>query len=153
MVNGLAHDSSCTTLPFGLNWKTSNRGLFTAPPDCLPVISARLRFSTGERNSRGKAPRRCSYRRRLPISELMAPLILVSGLRLLRIRIRSHRREFLFYWGKIMTFEDYCVAKRRWCGRVDSNHHGIATASPSSWCVCQFRHDRTEVRTHCSRAW
>jgi hypothetical protein len=27
---------------------------------------------------------------------------------------------------------------------VDSNHHGIATASPSSWCVCQFRHDRTE---------
>jgi hypothetical protein len=29
-----------------------------------------------------------------------------------------------------------------WCGRVDSNHHGIATASPSSWCVCQFRHDR-----------
>jgi hypothetical protein len=30
-----------------------------------------------------------------------------------------------------------------WCGRVDSNHHGIATASPSSWCVCQFRHDRT----------
>ena len=34
-----------------------------------------------------------------------------------------------------------------WCGRVDSNHHGIATASPSSWCVCQFRHDRTEVRT------
>ena len=34
-----------------------------------------------------------------------------------------------------------------WCGRVDSNHHGIATASPSSWCVCQFRHDRTEVRS------
>jgi hypothetical protein len=32
----------------------------------------------------------------------------------------------------------------KWCGRVDSNHHGIATASPSSWCVCQFRHDRTE---------
>jgi hypothetical protein len=28
---------------------------------------------------------------------------------------------------------------------VDSNHHGIATASPSSWCVCQFRHDRTSV--------
>ena len=25
---------------------------------------------------------------------------------------------------------------------MDSNHHGIATASPSSWCVCQFRHDR-----------
>ena len=32
--------------------------------------------------------------------------------------------------------------ERKWCGRVDSNHHGIATASPSSWCVCQFRHDR-----------
>jgi hypothetical protein len=44
-----------------------------------------------------------------------------------------------------------------WCGRVDSNHHGIATASPSSWCVCQFRHDRfvpmqltsSEVRPLC----
>jgi hypothetical protein len=27
---------------------------------------------------------------------------------------------------------------------VDSNHHAIASASPSSWCVCQFRHDRME---------
>src|SRR5579864_4725874 len=33
------------------------------------------------------------------------------------------------------------------CGRVDSNHHGIATASPSSWCVCQFRHDRPATKT------
>ena len=24
---------------------------------------------------------------------------------------------------------------------------GIPSASPSSWCVCQFRHDRTEVKT------
>ena len=30
----------------------------------------------------------------------------------------------------------------RWCGRGDSNPHDIATASPSSWCVCQFRHFR-----------
>jgi hypothetical protein len=30
----------------------------------------------------------------------------------------------------------------KWCGRVDSNHHALASASPSSWCVCQFRHDR-----------
>ena len=30
----------------------------------------------------------------------------------------------------------------KWCGREDSNLHGIATASPSSWCVCQFRHYR-----------
>lgn len=35
--------------------------------------------------------------------------------------------------------------KKGWCGRVDSNHHGIATASPSSWCVCQFRHDRVNL--------
>src|SRR5215208_736016 len=33
-----------------------------------------------------------------------------------------------------------------WCGRGDSNPHGIATASPSSWCVCQFRHFRVEGR-------
>ena len=31
-----------------------------------------------------------------------------------------------------------------WCGRGDSNPHGLATASPSSWCVCQFRHFRVE---------
>jgi hypothetical protein len=29
-----------------------------------------------------------------------------------------------------------------WCGREDSNLHGVAPASPSSWCVCQFRHCR-----------
>jgi hypothetical protein len=33
-----------------------------------------------------------------------------------------------------------------WCERGDSNPHGIATASPSSWCVCQFRHFREEGR-------
>src|SRR5262249_8082013 len=33
-----------------------------------------------------------------------------------------------------------------WCGRGDSNPHGIATASPSSWCVCQFRHFRFRER-------
>jgi hypothetical protein len=31
---------------------------------------------------------------------------------------------------------------RCWCGRGDSNPHGLATVSPSSWCVCQFRHFR-----------
>src|SRR5579871_4502409 len=35
--------------------------------------------------------------------------------------------------------------EKKWCGREDSNLHGIATASPSSWCVCQFRHCRTGV--------
>jgi hypothetical protein len=34
------------------------------------------------------------------------------------------------------------MGSNRWCGRGDSNPHGIATASPSSWCVCQFRHFR-----------
>ena len=29
-----------------------------------------------------------------------------------------------------------------WCGRKDSNLHALAGASPSSWCVCQFRHFR-----------
>src|SRR5204863_1509123 len=32
-----------------------------------------------------------------------------------------------------------------WCGRGDSNPYGITTASPSSWCVCQFRHFRVRV--------
>ena len=31
----------------------------------------------------------------------------------------------------------------RWCGRGDSNPHALASVSPSSWCVCQFRHFRT----------
>jgi hypothetical protein len=29
-----------------------------------------------------------------------------------------------------------------WCGSGDLNPDGITTASPSSWCVCQFRHFR-----------
>ena len=33
-----------------------------------------------------------------------------------------------------------------WCGRGDSNPHVLANASPSSWCVCQFRHFRKEGR-------
>ena len=55
---------------------------------------------------------------------------------------RTISRNMLFYWEKQRFSRIFCGLKRRWCGRVDSNHHGIATASPSSWCVCQFRHDR-----------
>ena len=33
-----------------------------------------------------------------------------------------------------------------WCGRGDSNPHVLANASPSSWCVCQFRHFRRGER-------
>jgi hypothetical protein len=33
-------------------------------------------------------------------------------------------------------------ADRFECEREDLNLHGIAPASPSSWCVCQFRHAR-----------
>ena len=32
-----------------------------------------------------------------------------------------------------------------WCGRGDSNPHKVAPASPSSWCVCQFRHFRVSM--------
>lgn len=47
------------------------------------------------------------------------------------------------YQRTITTFtnESSCYGWK-WCGREDSNLHGIATASPSSWCVCQFRHFR-----------
>ena len=31
-----------------------------------------------------------------------------------------------------------------WCGGMESNHHGVAPASPSSWCVYQFRHHRKQ---------
>jgi hypothetical protein len=39
-----------------------------------------------------------------------------------------------------------CLASEVWCGSGDLNPDGIATASPSSWCVCQFRHFRVAVR-------
>jgi hypothetical protein len=38
-------------------------------------------------------------------------------------------------------------AEMSWCGRGDSNPHALASASPSSWCVCQFRHFRRQLRT------
>src|SRR5258705_12485013 len=56
------------------------------------------------------------------------------------------------------TAEDFLIL-RGWCGRGDSNPHGIATASPSSWCVCQFRHFRVrqadlKVRpSHLENTW
>src|SRR6266481_6013113 len=55
-----------------------------------------------------------------------------------RKKERNKRRALRPRSGQILL-------RRIWCGRVDSNHHGIATASPSSWCVCQFRHDRTRI--------
>src|SRR5690606_37927874 len=45
-----------------------------------------------------------------------------------------------------------------WCGRGDSNPHELAPASPSSWCVCQFRHFRVRWEAgrrdwHCATPW
>src|SRR5204863_9990258 len=37
---------------------------------------------------------------------------------------------------------DFARRSPRWCGRGDSNPYDLAIASPSSWCVCQFRHFR-----------
>ena len=34
------------------------------------------------------------------------------------------------------------IMSEGWCERGDSNPHDLAIASPSSWCVCQFRHFR-----------
>ena len=36
------------------------------------------------------------------------------------------------------------------CGREDLNLHGFYPASTSSWCVCQFRHDRVVL---CRISW
>lgn len=34
---------------------------------------------------------------------------------------------------------------------MESNHHGVAPASPSSWCVYQFRHHRKQsTQTTCT---
>ena len=71
--------------------------------------------------------------------------------------LRWHRQECLCYlkskspdaWASglfvcfVILRSRFALRIESWCGRVDSNHHGIATASPSSWCVCQFRHDRS----------
>ena len=42
------------------------------------------------------------------------------------------------------TWSTRVSVSERWCGRGDSNPHALASASPSSWCVCQFRHFRRE---------
>jgi hypothetical protein len=39
------------------------------------------------------------------------------------------------------------IAVSYWCGRGDSNPYDLAIASPSSWCVCQFRHFRDHCHT------
>ena len=35
-------------------------------------------------------------------------------------------------------------------GGMESNHHGVAPASPSSWCVYQFRHHRKQRADICT---
>ena len=59
-----------------------------------------------------------------------------SGLRLLSPR-KSPRKSPTGAWpelpGGLVNY---------WCGRKDLNLHALASASPSSWCVCQFRHFR-----------
>ena len=42
----------------------------------------------------------------------------------------------LYFTGLVRTYN--------WCGGMESNHHGVAPASPSSWCVYQFRHHRKQ---------
>ena len=39
-----------------------------------------------------------------------------------------------------------------WCGRGDSNPHALASVSPSSWCVCQFRHFRKKAAFSCQQS-
>ena len=78
----------------------------------------------------------------------MARVCVVRG-RFARKRIRRGLRKIAPYRSQLYrkALNDQLQRNEVWCGRVDSNHHGIATASPSSWCVCQFRHDRT---AHCT---
>ena len=42
---------------------------------------------------------------------------------------------------------------QEWCGRGDSNPHALASVSPSSWCVCQFRHFRTMIYRRRGDTW
>jgi hypothetical protein len=44
-------------------------------------------------------------------------------------------------------------AAARWCGREDSNFHGLSATATSTLRVYQFRHDRTrEMRRKCCGA-
>ena len=42
-----------------------------------------------------------------------------------------------------MVLELACVASRTLVLKGGSTPHALASVSPSSWCVCQFRHFRT----------
>ena len=46
--------------------------------------------------------------------------------------------------GSLTARRRRAVRRIEWCERRDSNSHALASASPSSWCVCQFRHFREE---------
>ncbi len=64
----------------------------------------------------------------------------------------SHR---IFQWGSLLKVAGSVWKENKkagkypaflfWCGGMDSNHHEIAPASPSSWCVYQFRHHRISI--------
>src|SRR5258705_7490707 len=63
-------------------------------------------------------------------------------LRLALLRVEQARAEAERLANSCKDTAEAFLILKGWCGRGDSNPHGIATASPSSWCVCQFRHFR-----------
>ena len=54
----------------------------------------------------------------------------------------SGKRKSLDF-SRLLVFAGL-VRTYNWCGGMESNHHGVAPASPSSWCVYQFRHHRKQ---------
>lgn len=54
------------------------------------------------------------------------------------------RSSQLSYGPVVATWRQPMVPRRGvwWCAREDSNLHDLAVTSPSSWRVCQFRHER-----------
>ncbi len=63
------------------------------------------------------------------VSKDSRPLVIRISLSMCSIRLRKSK-------------------SKEWCGEEDSNFHGVAPTSPSSWRVYQFRHRRTRGAHH-----
>ena len=50
--------------------------------------------------------------------------------------------HFIFTFKYIMINPDHDAIDPIWnkCPGADSNCHALSSATPSKWCVCQFRH-------------
>jgi hypothetical protein len=126
----------------------------SVPEQASTTGSERPRCGAADPVFRGSAAVGCDYSR--PSKPRVAGSSPAGGRNALRAGLRklfsgASLRHPLAFSSRTQNEARKPGLNEGWCGRGDSNPHVLANASPSSWCVCQFRHFR-KGEVSCRRA-